>query len=347
QDRRDAARSSSPICSDTNWEASEVAKSPSDSREYQAVRLANGLRAVLVSDSAATAAAAAVAVHAGFYLDPDELPGLAHFCEHMLFLGTKDFPGENSLRQFLTANGGSQNAFTTEQDTTYYFNVSPPALQDSLVRFSSFFKSPLFTPSATARELAAIESEDAKNRQDDSFRLNQLTKSFAAEGHPQRKFGTGNLETLLTEPQRRGLDTRAALVDFFGRYYDASLMTLCVVGRETTGTLLRWVEDSFGALVGRGLPSPYRAWRGVDPFPSASSPGELKMVQAVPVASRRLVSVAWTVVFPDEAMRMEWLRCKPAGYVSFLVGHEGEGSLLSLLKARGWATGVTAGVVRE
>lgn len=44
--------------------------------------------------------------------DPQEIPGLAHFCEHMLFLGTEKFPDENGYSSFLSKNGGSSNAAT-------------------------------------------------------------------------------------------------------------------------------------------------------------------------------------------------------------------------------------------
>jgi len=37
--------------------------------------------------------------------DPEELPGLAHFCEHMLFLGTEKYPVENEYSRFLSENG--------------------------------------------------------------------------------------------------------------------------------------------------------------------------------------------------------------------------------------------------
>jgi len=45
-------------------------------------------------------------VHVGHFSDPASLPGLAHFCEHMLFLGTQAYPDENSYSQYLSAHGG-------------------------------------------------------------------------------------------------------------------------------------------------------------------------------------------------------------------------------------------------
>ena len=64
-------------------------------REYRYLTLANGLRAVLVSDQTTDKAAASMNVAVGQWNDPAELPGLAHFCEHMLFLGTEKYPDEN------------------------------------------------------------------------------------------------------------------------------------------------------------------------------------------------------------------------------------------------------------
>jgi hypothetical protein len=71
-----------------------VEKSPADDKEYRALTLANGLRVLLASDPKADTAAAALNVRVGHFSDPDDVPGLAHFCEHMLFLGTKKFPQE-------------------------------------------------------------------------------------------------------------------------------------------------------------------------------------------------------------------------------------------------------------
>lgn len=83
--------------------------------------------------------------------DPVELPGLAHFCEHMLFMGTKTYPDENEYSKYLTDNGGGSNAYTSSCNTNYYFDVTPPHFEGALDRFSRFFIEPLFAQSATDR----------------------------------------------------------------------------------------------------------------------------------------------------------------------------------------------------
>jgi insulysin len=60
-------------------------------------------------------------------------------------------------------------------------------------RFAQFFLSPLFTASATEREVNAVNSENDKNLQSDSWRLYQLEKATADPKHPFSKFGTGKL----------------------------------------------------------------------------------------------------------------------------------------------------------
>ncbi|KAK1749003.1 hypothetical protein QTG54_000942 [Skeletonema marinoi] len=97
----------------------------------------------------------------------------------MLFLGTEKYPEEDSFAKFLSANGGYNNAFTDSEKTVYFFEVDgsiDKRFSEALLRFGSFFSGPLFTESATGRELNAIDSENAKNLQNDIFRLYELEK---------------------------------------------------------------------------------------------------------------------------------------------------------------------------
>lgn len=311
----------------------EVLKSPLDSRSYRALTLRNGMKVLLASDPDAISSAAALSVHLGFYSDPEDLPGLAHFCEHMLFLGTKEYPEENSFERFLTANSGSQNAFTTESATTYFFDVSPGALLESLKRFGSFFKEPLFTASATEREVSAIDSEFAKNRESDGFRLQQVLKSTAAESHPERHFGCGNRQTLLA----KGPEVLREELQRYFQGYDPRIMALCVVGKEPLNVLQSAVEESLGAVPQRmKLDRP--SWG--NPYP----PQTPQLLEAVPVSEARSLLLEWALYFENFEARKEFLLAKAQDYVAQILGHEGPGSMHSILKGKGWVNRTTAGV---
>lgn len=171
-------------------------KSQVDDRQYSVIKLENGLTAMLVHDPHTENAAASLDVAVGHLSDPDDMPGLAHFCEHLLFMGTRQFPKENEYSEYLSKNNGGSNAYTSSSNTNYHFRVSPSALPGALERFSAFFHSPLFAPSCTTRELNAVDSEHKKNHQADPWRIFQLNKTLSKVGHPWSKFGTGNRTTL-------------------------------------------------------------------------------------------------------------------------------------------------------
>ncbi|MEZ5436066.1 MAG: insulinase family protein [Pseudomonadales bacterium] len=130
----------------------EPIKSDVDQRSYRNIELANGMKVLLVSDPAADKAAAAVDVAVGSGSDPESRQGLAHFLEHMLFLGTKKFPKSGEYQAFISAHGGTHNAFTSLEHTNYFFDIDHQQLQPALERFSQFFIAPLFNAEYVERE---------------------------------------------------------------------------------------------------------------------------------------------------------------------------------------------------
>jgi predicted Zn-dependent peptidase len=315
--------------------------SRSDDRSYRYLTLPNKLRVMLVSDPAADKAAAAMAVHVGHLSDPRELPGLSHFLEHMLFLGNAKYEDEAAYKLFLKHHGGGSNASTSAVATTYHFFVHHASLEEALDRFGQFFVSPLFTPSATDRELHAVDAENAKNLQDDGRRDLQMRKALADPAHVYSKFGTGNLATLRTQPAAAGMgDVRPALLAHYGAYYSANLMTLSVLGRGSLDELESWVRGrgslgtDFGAVANRDAPLPHSELRA-HPYPSHRL---ARQAWLAPVRDVRTLVLTWPV--PDQPPTDY---AHALTYLSHLLGHEGEGSLCALLKSRGWITGLSAG----
>ena len=274
-----------------------------DTRSYRGLLLPNGLRVLLASDPNAVKAAAAMDVQVGYMSDPAELPGLAHFCEHMLFLGTTPYPQEGDFERFVAAGGGSNNAYTAAEDTCYYFDCQGGALEGALSRFSQFFQAPLFTESATAREVNAIESEHSKNLQSDYWRYDQLLKVRADRAHPYAKFGTGNRATL-----RNGdASARAALLAFHERYYQAPQMSLAVVGPQPLDALQRLVEKEFRAVPGAVRPTASAEYDSL-PLPFRPDPADPRLALMVPVAETRVLKAAWCLPVSDLD---DWVLTKP------------------------------------
>ena len=109
----------------------QINQSSIDQRDYRFLKLDNGLKVLLISDPQTDLAAASLSVHVGQFLDPKDRQGLAHFLEHMLFLGTEKYPVEGEYKKFITGNGGGTNASTSQEKTTYFFRVKNDALEQT------------------------------------------------------------------------------------------------------------------------------------------------------------------------------------------------------------------------
>lgn len=240
-----------------------IIKSQQDNRDYRGLHLENGLKVLLCSDPSTDKAAASLAVGVGYMNDPDHIPGLAHFCEHMLFLGTEKYPSENAYSTFLAENGGVSNAATYADSTKYYFDVVPGQLEGALDRFAQFFIAPLFTESMTEREIKAVCSEHEKNLATDAWRIRQVVKAQCDQRHPYAHFGTGNKQTLSDNPEK-GVVIRDELIKFHGRWYSADIMCLSVYGKESMDALEAMVLDKFSGIVNKNVR--YPVWTESHPF---------------------------------------------------------------------------------
>ncbi|KRX76897.1 Insulin-degrading enzyme [Trichinella sp. T6] len=330
-----------------------IIQSPEDKRSYRGLELNNGLKVLLISDPKTDKAAASLDVSAGDFafifvdhfvldslfrnllghmMDPWNMPGLAHFCEHMLFLGTKKYPKDNEYQSYLVAHGGNSNAYTSTDHTNYHFDVAPEFLGGALDRFAQFFIEPLFTVNATEREVNAVDSEMRGNLQSDSWRDYQLERHLSNPKHDYNKFGTGTRKTLLDDVLARGDDPREALLQFYQNHYSANLMALCIMGKESLDELQEAYVPTFASIENKNLEK--IVWKE-HPY-TATELGY--RVNVVPVKDLRSINFCFPL--PD---LQEYYTSNPGHYIGHLLGHEASGSLLSELKKHGWVNTLTAG----
>ena len=85
----------------------EINKSEHDPRQYEAIKLANGMTVLLVSDARAPKSLAALALPVGSLEDPNSQLGLAHYLEHMVLMGSKRYPEPENLSEFLKSTAAA------------------------------------------------------------------------------------------------------------------------------------------------------------------------------------------------------------------------------------------------
>jgi insulysin len=192
---------------------------------------------------------------------------------------------------------------------------------------------PLFLEGSLEREMQSVNSENNGNLQSDRWRLSKLTGSLCNPEHPINRFSTGNLKTLYEDPIAKGIDVRERFIDFYEKNYSANRMKLVVLGRESLDELQSWVVELFSEVENKNLPQ--NRWDGV---PLMGKDGNYLTVFARPIKDSRMLSIMFP--YPDEEMLHDF---QPQHYISHLIGHEGEGSLLSYLKKNHWADDLSAG----
>ncbi len=302
-----------------------VTKSPNDARDYRFVVLDNGLRVLLISDMEADKSAASMTVFRGSFHDPIDRPGLAHFLEHMLFIGTEKYPDPDGYFSYIQANGGSSNAYTATDHTNYFFDVRPEAFGEGLDRFAQFFISPLFQKEYVEREKNAVNSEYQLQLKEDGWRSFIVKKVAVNPAHPMSQFNIGTLDTLAG-------DVHSALLEFFEEQYSANQMGLVVLTNEPLDDMEPWVTEMFSAVENRNLPANNLT---LPLFLDNQLPATLKHDNV-----KNAYRVEYGFPLPSVS---DYYDRKPLQYVSNLIGHEGEGSLHKLLNSKGWINSLSAG----
>ncbi|XP_064874930.1 nardilysin-like isoform X3 [Oncorhynchus nerka] len=278
--------------------------------------------------------AAALCVGIGSFSDPNDLPGLAHFLEHMVFMGSEKYPSENGFDAFLKKHGGSDNASTDCERTVFQFDVQRKKFREALDRWAQFFICPLMIRDAIDREVEAVDSEYQLAKPSDSHRKEMLFGSLAKPGHPMGKFCWGNVQTLKTEPRKKRINVYKRLRSFWKRHYSAHYMTLAVQSKEKLDTLEEWVKEIFSGVPNNAQPKPDFS-ELLDPF---DTPAFNKLYRVVPVRKVHALTITWSLP-PQE----KHYRVKPLHYISWLIGHEGTGSILSILRRKCWAMALFGG----
>jgi insulysin len=198
----------------------QLEKSNIDKREYEYLNLDNGLQCIIIKDSDENLCGACLNIHVGSV--NEKIDGLAHFLEHMVFMGSKKYPHSNDFMSSINSNGGQTNAYTSDTDTNYHFTIEPEKFPITLDKFSQFFREPLLKSEYVNKEINAVDSEAKKNLLDDNWIQLELYKTLLHESHPINHFTCGDLESLKIST------IEEELKKFHNEYYDAKYMTLAV-----------------------------------------------------------------------------------------------------------------------
>jgi protease-3 len=306
-----------------------IIKSPNDAREYQVIRLANKLEVLLVSDPDLKNSAASLSVPIGSMHNPDQQLGLAHYLEHMLFLGSERYPTINEYSKFMTQHGGYTNAYTAQESTVYGFEVNDSHFAEALDRLGDVMRAPLLDKRYADKERNTVHAEHKTYFDNDMRKFYALQQYTLNPEHPAARFSTGNLTTLKDKP---GSKLQDELVNFFETYYSANLMKVALTSPRSIADLQQMALLYLSQIPNKNAAKPVI----VSPILTAK---ELAIsVVMKPTADIKLLQVNFLI----PSVKDEYMY-QPGGYISRLLGSDHQGGLANQLQKSGLVESVMAG----
>jgi insulysin len=210
-------------------------------------KLNNGINYVVIKDNDATVANVGIGIKIGRMYDPIDNMGMAHFLEHMLFLGSMKYKEESYFDTMIKQYGGSSNAYTASFETVYHFNVLAEHLDEILDIFSRFFIDPLFDVNSVSREINAINSEHMKNINNEFWIIRQLIRDISDNDSIIHRFTTGSHDTL----SKKYTDLRNKMVDFYNKYYCSENLYIVVQSNMDIGIVEKMILQYFNIIENR------------------------------------------------------------------------------------------------
>ncbi|PWC25767.1 MULTISPECIES: pitrilysin [Brenneria] len=316
---------------ETGWQplAQTIHKSDKDPRQYQAIKLDNGMTVLLVSDAQATKSLASLALPVGSLDDPASQLGLAHYLEHMVLMGSKRYPQPEALSEFLKKHGGSHNASTASYRTAYYLEVENDALQPAVDRLADAIAAPLLDPINADRERHAVNAEMTMARSRDGHRMAQVGAETLNPAHPSSRFSGGNLDTLSDKP---GSKLHDELVKFYQRYYSANLMKGVIYSNRPLPELAALAASTFGRIANHDADVPPIT------VPVATEAQRGIIIHYVPAQPRKQLRIEFRVDNNSQAFRS-----KTDTYIGYLIGNRSQNTLSDWLQKEGLVESIGAG----
>ncbi|HAT5002103.1 pitrilysin [Serratia marcescens] len=307
----------------------KINKSEHDPRQYEAIKLANGMTVLLVSDAQAPKSLAALALPVGSLEDPNSQLGLAHYLEHMVLMGSKRYPEPENLSEFLKKHGGSHNASTASYRTAFYLEVENDALESAVDRMADAIAEPLLDPGNADRERNAVNAELTMARSRDGMRMAQVGAETLNPAHPSARFSGGNLDTLKDKPDSKLHDE---LTGFYKRYYSANLMMGVLYGNQSLPQLAGIAAKTFGRVPNHDASVPPITVPAVTPEQQGI------IIHYVPAQPRKQLKVEFRIDNNSAAFRS-----KTDTYISYLIGNRSKNTLSDWLQKQGLADAINAG----
>lgn len=203
--------------------------------------LDNGLHVILHQDKSVPLAVTSVMYHVGSKDDSPDRTGFAHFFEHLLFEGTENID-RGQFMKIVESNGGSLNAYTSNDETYYYEFFPSNKLELGLWLESERMLHPVIDEIGVKTQNEVVKEEKRLSYDNRPYGqlLPQITQSLFTK-HPYRWLPIGSMEHL-------DAATLDEFIAYNKKFYVPNNAVLVVAGNFEIDDVKRKISDYFGPI---------------------------------------------------------------------------------------------------
>ncbi len=229
-----------------------LGSAPAAAEDVLEATLDNGLRVLLLEDHRSPVVSFQVWYRVGSRNEQPGATGLAHLLEHMMFKGTPTY-GPRMFATLIEQNGGQDNAFTSQDHTSYFVNVAADKVDLVIALEADRMQNLLLDPKEFESErLVVMEERRTRTEDDPEGFLGEEVSALAFKGHPYRSPIIGWMEDI-----RRVTPEEARA--FYRAYYVPNNALVVAAGDFKAPELLEKVRRRFGTIARAADPPPVKA----------------------------------------------------------------------------------------
>lgn len=207
---------------------------------YRVEQFNSGLRLVSHPMKGRDSASLGVWVGVGGRYETDEIKGSAHFLEHILFKGSKNYSCEG-IKENIEGVGGALNAFTSEEQTCYYAKIPSCHVEKTLDVLTDMVLYPKIASVDVQKERTVILEEIKMYKDLPQYYVTELLDELVWPGHPLGKSLAGTVESVSST-------SSAQLKKFHARHYNAGNIVVSVCGGVNHSDIVKQLSRKFKPL---------------------------------------------------------------------------------------------------
>jgi predicted Zn-dependent peptidase len=208
---------------------------------YHKFTLLNGLRVVTVPMPSMESVTLTVWCHVGSRFETDNLAGISHFLEHIVFKGSRSRPTARDISTAVDSIGGEFNAGTSKEWTNFYIKSSKNHLETAFDVLSDMILNPLIKADEVEREKGVILEEMAMYEDTPMMNIGDVFEEKIYEGNNLGRDTIGFKESV----KKIGRDD---FLSYRSTYYHAKNMLITVSGGTTEKEVRKLTEKYFSEL---------------------------------------------------------------------------------------------------